>query len=179
MADGSGHPDPRWVDETRFKDALSHWASGVAVATCTVDGAPWGLTVSSFTSLSIHPPRVLFCLNKANRSSARFLKAEIAAIDVLSEADDDVARRFSSGVGAVERFSGADWDLAPDAPPRFRRSLARFEGRIRSRIEAGSHDVIIIDVKAADAGIGRPLLYHARGYRRAEAAENSLGALTS
>ena len=149
------------------------------MATCNVDGAPWGLTVSSFTSLSVHPPRVLFCLNKANRSSARFLEAETAAIDVLGEADDAVARRFSSGISAVERFSGADWDLAPGAPPRFRRSLARFEGRIRSRIEAGSHDVIIIDVKAADAGIGRPLLYHARGYRRAEAAETSLGALTS
>ena len=179
MADGSGHPDPRWVDETRFKDALSHWASGVAVATCMADGVPWGLTVSSFTSLSLFPPRVLFCLNKANRSSSRFLKAETAAINVLSDADDEVARRFSGQVGAAERFSPSEWDLSPEAPPRFRRSLATFEGRIRSRIEAGSHDVVIIDVKAVDTGLGRPLLYHARGYRRAEAGDVGQAALTS
>ena len=178
MADGSGHPDPRWVDETRFKDALSQWASGVAVATCTVDGVAWGLTVSSFTSLSLHPPRVLFCLNKANRSSAQFLKADTAAINVLAEADDDVARRFSGQFGAADRFSPSDWDLTPDSPPRFRRSLATFDGRIRSRIEAGSHDVVIIDVKAVDTAVGRPLLYHARGYRRAEADERR-EALTS
>lgn len=171
MADGSGHPDPRWVDETRFKDALSQWASGVAIATCTVDGVACGLTVSSFTSLSLHPPRVLFCLNKANRSSAQFLRADTAAINVLAEADDEVARRFSGQLSGTERFSPSDWELACDAPPKFRRSLATFGGRIRSRIEAGSHDVVIIDVKSAETVTGRPLLYHARGYLRTEQAD--------
>ena len=169
MADGSGFLPPA-VEGAPFKEAMSRWATGVAVASCRFEGAPHGLAISSFTSVSVAPPRVLFCISKASRSALAFRHALEVGVSLLPDDGEAVARRFSGGAEPHTRFEAADWELDPRAPPRLRTAIAHFRGGVRSRLDAGSHEVLVIDVQDVVLGEGSPLLYAQRSYARLHAA---------
>ncbi len=168
MADGSGFLPPA-CEAASFKEAMSRWATGVAVASCRFEGAPHGVAISSFTSVSAAPPRVLFCLSKTSRSALAFRHALEVGIALLPEHAEPLARRFSGGAEPHARFEPADWDLDLRAPPRLHAALAHFHGCVRSRLDAGSHEVLVIDVQDVRLGQGAPLLYSQRSYARATA----------
>ena len=157
------HPVP--VDEALFRQGLSLWASGVAIATCLKDDAPVGLTVSSLTSVSVSPPRVLFCLAKSSRSSAAFLQTDQVGLNILSDADRDIALAFAGGSDPSDRFSNGDWRHQAGQPPRFVPALVHLSGQVRTRIDAGTHDIVIVDVEQTVTGEGRPLVYFARDFQ--------------
>ena len=165
MADGSMKYHPVPVDEALFRQGLSLWTSGVAIATCVEDGRPVGVTVSSFASVSASPPRVLFCLSKSSRSSTAFVLTDHVAINILSEADRDLASAFAGGVAPTDRFTGGDWRLEPGRPPRYGRALVHLAGQVRTRIDAGSHDILIVDVEHAVCREAAPLVYFARDFQ--------------
>ena len=165
MADGSGFL-PAAVDVAPFKEAMSRWATGVAIASCRFEGAPHGLAISSFTSVSATPPRVLFCLAKTSRSALAFRHALEVGVGLLPDDAEPLARRFSGGAEPHTRFDAGDWDLDPCAPPRLHAALAHFRGYVRSRLDAGSHEVLVIDVQEVRLGQGAPLLYAQRSYAR-------------
>lgn len=165
MADGSMKYHPVPVDEALFRQGLSLWASGVAIATCQQEGRPVGLTVSSFASVSVSPPRVLFCISKDSRSSRAFMLSDHVAINILSEADRDLAIAFAGGADPSDRFTDQGWRTAPGQPPRFDRALVQLSGLVRTRIDAGSHDILIVDVEQATSGEGAPLLYFSRTFQ--------------
>ena len=165
MADGSGFL-PAAVEAAAFKEGMSRWATGVAIATCRFEGTPHGLAISSFTSVSAAPPRVLFCLAKSSRSSLAFRHALEVGVGLLPDEAEPLALRFSGGAEPNARFDADAWDLDPRSPPRLRGALAHFRGIVRSRLDAGSHEVLVVDVQQVALGDGAPLIYARRGYRR-------------
>ncbi len=165
MADGSMKYHPVPVDEALFRQGLSLWASGVAIATCLRDSHPVGVTVSSFASVSVSPPRVLFCLSKASRSSAAFVLTDQVGINILADADRDLARAFAGGVEPGDRFADGHWRLEPGRAPRYDRALVQLSGQVRTRIDAGSHDILIVDVEHAASRNDAPLVYFARDFQ--------------
>ena len=165
MADGSGFL-PAAVEAAPFKEAMSRWATGVAIASCRFEGAPHGVAISSFTSVSVTPPRVLFCLSKTSRSALAFRHALEVGIALLPEDAEPLARRFSGGAEPHARFDPDAWDLDPRAPPRLRDALACIRGGVRCRLDAGSHEVLVVDVQDVTLGRGAPLLYSQRSYVR-------------
>lgn len=154
------------------QDSLSRLASGVALAVCTTPDGPVGVLVNSLTSLSAQPPRILFCVRKIEPAHPALLEAEAIGLSVLADDQRAEADRFASPEGSDERFTHR-WTLSPSAPPRLADALASVEGRVRSRIDAGSHTVFVLDVTAAETRPGTPLIYFARSYLNAEQTEDA------
>jgi flavin reductase (DIM6/NTAB) family NADH-FMN oxidoreductase RutF len=151
------------VDSLSFRRALGQFASGVTVVT-TLDpsGAPLGLTVSSFCSVSLHPPLVLVCIDRRSDINDGLRDTRLFAASVLSEGQEHVSRRFATP--GRDKCASFAFDEGRHGLPLVPGALAHVQCRVRSRHEEGDHLVWIGEVIALDTGPGRPLLYHAGGY---------------
>ena len=152
-------------DTAAFRDAMAQLAGGLAVVAVLDHGAPRGLLVSSLTSLSIEPPRVLFCVGKAAASHAALLRADRCSLAILGHDDVEEARRFSSRSRAAERFSREAWHLRSGEPPQYADALVSLTGCIGNRMDVGSHSVFVLDVKEIRRRDGEPLVYFGRSFR--------------
>jgi len=156
----SGH-DPRTL-----RDALGCFATGVTVVTCLgPDGAPAGLTVNSFTSVSLDPPLLLVCLNRRAASTERLVAASCFAVNVLQTGQQPASIRFSTR--DEDRFGTTAWDCGEAGAPILKDSLGVFECERFAVHEGGDHHILIGRVVKAsfDAGVD-PLLYFRGRYRR-------------
>ena len=116
----SGH-DPRTL-----RDALGCFATGVTVVTClTPDGSPAGLTVNSFTSVSLDPPLLLVCLAKPAASANALIEASHFAVNVLQTGQQPASIRFSTR--DEDRFGTTPWSCGEAGAPILADSLGVFE----------------------------------------------------
>ena len=161
----AAEPPRETAGATEFRQAMARLASGVAVVACLDRGVPRGLLVSSLTSLSIEPPRMLFCVAKAAGSHDPLARADRCGLSVLSDRDAEEAERFSRTERGAERFGSAAWRLQPDQPPLHRGALIGLIGSISQRIDAGSHSVFILDVETIETRNAGPLIYFDRSFR--------------
>jgi len=156
----SGH-DPRTL-----RDALGCFATGVTVVTCLdPDGKPAGLTVNSFTSVSLDPPLLLVCLAKSALSTAALIEAEHFAVNVLQTGQRPASIRFSTR--DEDRFGTTRWSCGEAGAPILEESLGVFECDRHAVHEAGDHHILVGQVVKAsfDARLD-PLLYFRGSYRR-------------
>ena len=153
-----------FVAATRFKDAMARLTGGVAIVACLDRGRPRGLLVSSLSSLSTEPPRLLFCVRRLAGSHDSLLRADRCSVSVLAEDDVGEAERFSRPDPAGARFTTPGWRIPEGGPPRLDGALISLRGSISRRIDAGSHSIFILDVEAVESRDARPLVYFDRGY---------------
>ena len=156
----SGH-DPRTL-----RDALGCFATGVTVVTCVDDeGQPFGLTVNSFTSVSLDPPLLLVCLAKAAASAAALIEASHFAVNVLQTGQQPASIRFSTR--AEDRFGTTPWACGEAGAPILKESLGVFECERHAVYDGGDHHILVGEVVKAsfDASVD-PLLYFRGRYRR-------------
>jgi flavin reductase (DIM6/NTAB) family NADH-FMN oxidoreductase RutF len=152
------------VDSLSFRRALGQFASGVTVVTTRdAGGAPLGLTVSSFCSVSLHPPLVLVCIDRRSDVNDGLRDTGLFGVSVLSEGQESVSRRFATP--GRDKSDGFAFDEGRHHLPLVPGALAHVQCRVRSRHEEGDHLVWVGEVIALDSRPGRPLLYHAGGYR--------------
>lgn len=149
----------------RFRNALGWFTTGVAVVTtCVSGGKPIGITINSFSSVSLDPPLVLWCLDKKSDTLPIFERATHFTVNVLREEHRELSSRLArkgdhslDDVDVVEADSGC---------PSLKEALAHFECEIEARHDAGDHIIMIGRVLKFDhADDGRPLLYHRGGYQ--------------
>ena len=149
-----------------LRSALGRFATGVTIVTCRgADGRPVGLTVNSFSSLSLDPPLVLWSLRRVSPSRAAFLAASHFAVNVLAEGQVDLSRRFASGVG--DRFAEGVWHVGHGGVPVLNQAAAVFECETTLRQEAGDHTLFIGRVERFADGRQPPLVFFAGRYHRA------------
>jgi flavin reductase (DIM6/NTAB) family NADH-FMN oxidoreductase RutF len=152
------------VDSRSFRRALGQFASGVTVVTTRgARGEPVGLTVSSFCSVSLHPPLVLVCLDRRSDANDGLRDTRLFAVSVLGEDQEDVSRRFAST--GPDKLAGFVFLEGRHGLPLVPGALAHVQCRVSSRHEEGDHLVWVGEVIALTAHPGRPLLYHAGVYR--------------
>jgi flavin reductase (DIM6/NTAB) family NADH-FMN oxidoreductase RutF len=152
------------LDTKTFRDACSQFASGVTVAAVRApDGSLHGLTVSSFTPVSIEPPLILICIDHSCAFLHHFRSCTHFAVNVLSESQREISIVFAEKPEG--RFEGVAWDSSPRGVPLLRGSLATFECELVSLIDAGDHAILLGEVLQAESHGGRPLLYFDREYR--------------
>ncbi|MTJ82411.1 MAG: flavin reductase family protein [Telmatospirillum sp.] len=146
-------------DARTFRNALGCFPTGVTVVTATgADGAPVGVTISSFTSVSLSPPMVLFCLDDKSNCLARFQCGGTFAVNVLSDSQRDLSLRFSGQVR--DKWAGLAYDLGETGAPLLPDCQANFECVIRAVHDGGDHRIIVGEVlRIGYAEEGKPLVY--------------------
>ncbi|MEJ2897475.1 flavin reductase family protein [Bordetella avium] len=152
-------------DAAFFRQALGRFATGVTVlSTFGLSGERIGLTVSSFNSVSLEPPLVLWSLSKRSSSLEAFQRCERYVVNVLSAEQIALARHFATGL-THERFTGLPEVYAPFGTPRLNdRSAAWFECHNRSQYEEGDHIIMVGEVLACSHSAEDPLVFHAGGF---------------
>jgi 3-hydroxy-9,10-secoandrosta-1,3,5(10)-triene-9,17-dione monooxygenase reductase component len=152
-------------DERNFRDALGLFPTGVAVATTMgEDGMPAGITVNSFSSVSLRPPLVSFCAGRHLRSFAAFERAPGFALNLLKRSQADLSSRFARAGG--DKWNDVAHRRGAHGGVLFDEALASFDCRIFQRFEAGDHLILIGEVVSLDASHDEsPLLYFRSGYR--------------
>jgi len=142
-----------------------HFPTGVAVVTAHRAGAPCGLTVNSFTTVSLEPPLILVCIARHARAHACMAEARRFAVNVLAEDQEDLARLFASL--AEDKFAGLAYSLSPGGAPLLQGSHAWLDCEEVGRHDGGrTHDIVVGRVTAGAAGRGRPLAFYASRYAR-------------
>ena len=155
----SGH-DPRTL-----RDALGCFATGVTVVTCLNDeGEPAGITVNSFTSVSLEPPLLLVCLYKQAASALALAKASHFAINVLHTGQQPASIISDPGRGPVRYHALV---VRRDGAPILEDSMGVFECENYAVYDGGDHHILVGRVVKAsfDASLD-PLLYFRGRYRR-------------
>lgn len=151
-------PPEHPTDETlAYRRALGAFATGVCVVTADSPQGPLGLTINSFTSVSLEPRLLLWCIDEHSERWPVFAAAERFAVHVLPAADQSIARRFAKGVALLQP---GEFERRPDGPPRLPEALARFECVTHDRIPMGDHMVVVGRVETfAAAPEGAALTY--------------------
>lgn len=148
-----------------FRRACGRFPTGVAIASVMdATGAPHGLTVSSFTSVSLEPPLVLICLGHAVTMIEIFRAATHFAINVLSEQQQDLSERFARK--GHDRFTGVPWHRGQAGVPLIEGVLAAIECEVHQRFLSGDHDILVGRVLRAEVTEGAPLLHFSGRYGR-------------
>lgn len=153
-------------DAQRFREALGHYPTGVAVITgIGEDGEPAGMVVGSFTSVSLEPPLVGFLPMKSSGSFARMRTGTRFAVNVLGADQEELCNLFASR--APDKFAGVDWRPSPCGAPLLPDVVAWIECEYADIVDAGDHYFVLGAVTAMD--IPRPalpLLFFQGGYGR-------------
>lgn len=146
-------------DEKSFRSALSQFATGVTIITTRDEnGAFFGLTASSFNSVSLNPSLVLWSLSQNARSMPLFSANSHYVINVLAADQAQLAERFASRI--EDRFEGVEFDLSDTGLPILHGCAAWFECHNRSRYPEGDHVIFVGEVERYAYEAKPPLVYH-------------------
>ena len=153
------------VDKQAFRRVLGHFAAGVTIVTTVGDdGAPYGLTATAFTSVSLEPPLVLVCVDKRSESHPHFHHSRVFAVNFLAVDHEHLSRRFA--VSGGDKFEGLAVSRGVTGAPLLSDALGYLECRAVDVVEAGDHTIFLGQVEAADARDGEPLVYFRGAYRQ-------------
>ncbi len=155
------------IAAAHFRTVLGHFATGVVVVTAAGD-RPVGLSVNSFTAVSLEPPLVAFCADRRSGSWAVIRRAGAFCVNVLAEDQEALSRVFATR--GADKFDGVGWTRAPSGSPRLHDALAWIDCTIEAVHGAGDHDICVGRVGELDVGRGDgPLVFYRGGYGRFEA----------
>ncbi len=165
--EGKDGVDPASSDAARrqFRDTLGHFCTGVTVMTALVPGTQElvGITVSSFNSLSLDPPLVLWSIAKDSVSYGSYQVGSAFAVNVLSAEQDQLAMRFART--GRDKFDGVPLHPGLDGVPLLEGCVVYLECLTEARYPGGDHDIIVGRVRRI-YNIGRaPLLFHTGSLR--------------
>ncbi len=151
------------ADALVYRRVCGRFPTGVTViAVIDADGQPHGVTISSFTSLSLNPPLVMVCLDLRSKVLGHFLHSRHFAVNVLACDQEHHSRRFSKP--SESRFQGVEWHRAESGAPLIRGALAHLECSTNRWFEAGDHIALIGQVERAGCREGKPLVYFSSNY---------------
>ncbi|MEO1398009.1 MAG: flavin reductase [Pseudomonadota bacterium] len=146
-----------------FRDALSAFATGVTIITTRDDGGePVGMTASSFNSVSLDPPLILWSVGKNALSAETFRSSERFAVHVLGTGQIALSNRFAKS--GTDKFDGIDYDHDLHGLPRLSDALARFSCKTHAVHEGGDHWIVVGEVVDLEAQSGEPLLFAKGAY---------------
>jgi 3-hydroxy-9,10-secoandrosta-1,3,5(10)-triene-9,17-dione monooxygenase reductase component len=152
-------------DDHRFREVLGHFATGVTIITASDDGEPVGLAANSFTSLSLDPPLVLFCVGNSSSTWPRIEHAGTFAVNILGEGHEELSQLFATR--GVDRFSQTPWHAGVSGAPVLDEAIAYLDCRLEAQYPGGDHTIVVGRVLDLDLREGaRPLLFYRGRYSR-------------
>ena len=154
------------IDPRELRNAFGKFTTGVTlVTTVGKDGKAIGMTANSFSSVSLDPPMVLWCIDKGSDRLGTFEASDHFAVNVLSEKHQDLSNQFAKkGEPYVGDVPHQTWEtgcpIIPDA-------VAIFECDVAARHDAGDHIIYVGKIRRFEIpeGAGGPLVFHQGGYK--------------
>jgi len=152
------------MDQREFRDCLGAFSTGVTViAALGPRGEAVGNTVSSFNSVSLDPPLILWSLGRHAHSLKAYLSTDLFAVNVLREGQEELSARFARALG--DKWAGIDYESWETGCPVLPGALAVFECRTAHTYVGGDHVIFEGEViKAVHDPEGRPLVCHRGAY---------------
>ncbi|GAB2848694.1 flavin reductase family protein [Pseudoduganella ginsengisoli] len=155
----SPRAESREFDSLHFRQALSQFATGVTVITTRLeDGSFRGLTASSFNSVSLDPPLVLWSLGTSANSLPIFSGNSHYVINVLNADQAHLAKLFSRRTD--DPWEGVEYELSRTGMPILKGAIAWFECHNRSRYPEGDHVIFVGEVEECAIAPQEPLIFH-------------------
>jgi flavin reductase (DIM6/NTAB) family NADH-FMN oxidoreductase RutF len=151
-------------DSQQFRDALGGFATGVTVITSySLDQKPIGITVNSFSSVSLDPPLILFSLGHKGNHCQEFQQYGKFAVHILGDEQGPLCELFASP--KEERFSDVTYDLGENGSPVLAGSIGVLECETHQLVEAGDHLIFICRVTNVQTDPSKkPLLFFKGGF---------------
>jgi 3-hydroxy-9,10-secoandrosta-1,3,5(10)-triene-9,17-dione monooxygenase reductase component len=152
-------------DDDRFRSVLGHFATGVTIITAVDDDEPVGIAANSFTSLSLDPPLILFCVARSSSTWPRIERAGTFAVNILGEGHEELSQLFARH--GADRFGNTPWRIGVSGAPVLEDAIAYVDCRLEAEYPGGDHKIIVGRVLDLDMREGsRPLLFYRGGYQR-------------
>jgi flavin reductase (DIM6/NTAB) family NADH-FMN oxidoreductase RutF len=150
------------------RQAMRRWVTGVAVATSRVGNIAHGMTVNSFTSISLAPPLVTVTMNNGTRTYELVKESGIFALTLLSQEQQEISDRFAGQIPENEdRLAGIDTFVMLTGAPLLVGGLAFMDCRVVFEYPMPTSTLFIAEVVSVQSvGSGIPLVYFNRGYGR-------------
>lgn len=139
-----------------YRTALGQFATGITIVTAKTDDGLIGMTANSFSSVSLEPPLILWCLAKSSRRYQGFASAKRFAVNVLRSDQYDLAMEFAR---TGDCFSDVNSVTGHDGVPLIRDALANFQCVLENSMDAGDHEIILGRVKSVTFTEGDPLIF--------------------
>lgn len=155
-----------------FRAALGTFATGVTIVTTVSEtGEPIGVTASSFNSVSLDPPLVLWSLSKTSSSLDSFCRSGHFCVHVLSAAQEELSNSFARS--GAKKFSGVEWTSGVLGSPVLNNYSALFQCKMMHEYEGGDHVILVGEVVEFDRKDHAPLLFHGGRYAESRPKINS------
>ncbi|TAK13692.1 MAG: flavin reductase [Anaerolineae bacterium] len=155
------------MEANELREAMRFWATGVTIVSARHNDIQHGMTVTSFTSLSLEPPLVMVSLEKTTRTHGLVDLSGAFGVSMLREDQRPVSNRFAGlATELTNRFAGLKTFTLETGSPLLENGLAWLDCRVTERHAAGTHTIFFGEVIATRASEGAPpLLYFNRDYR--------------
>lgn len=154
------------IGSEEMRAVMRNWATGVTVVSTTFDGESHGMTVSSFTSVSLDPAMVLVSLQMEARTHKMVDASGVFGVTILDRSQQEISDRFAGRIPDYEdRFEGLDTNTMITGSPFLPGGLAQFDCRVFDKYEIGGHTLFFGQVLAAQINkVAKPLIYYNRSY---------------
>jgi flavin reductase (DIM6/NTAB) family NADH-FMN oxidoreductase RutF len=155
------------IDPEQLRQAMRQWTTGVTIVSVRLDSIRHGMTVNSFTSVSLTPPLVLVSLERGARTHGLIKQSGYFGVTILGKDQREISDRFAGRqTEYMDRFANLGTYTMVSGAPLLKDGLAGFDCHVVSTYEAGTHTVFIGDVLAVQIGNNsHPLVYYDRDYR--------------
>ena len=154
------------LDSETLRRAMRAWTTGVAVITAIHDGQQYGMTINSFSSVSLEPPVISVTLRQLTHTHDLVVRSGLFALTVLTSGQKDLSDLFAGKTPNIaNRFDGLQTGKLLIDAPVLENGMAYFSCRVMTSIPIGENTLFIAEVIAARGeGQGEPLVYHNREY---------------
>lgn len=140
-------------------------AASVTVVVAKGDSGPVGMAATSVTSLTVDPPAVLVCVNRATALHALLEPTAPLSVNLLSKDQQDVSAAFGGGIPREQRFTVGTWDEGENGLPKLAGAQANLSCVIDAMLAYGTHSIVIARVlKAQVSDHVAPLIYQDGAY---------------
>lgn len=155
------------LQTNQLRQAMRLWATGVTVVTAQAEGQRHGLTVSSFTSVSVDPPLVLVSIANASRTAELIRQSGHFGVTILAEGQEEISNIFAGRVPeSADRFAGLETGTLVSGALFLVGGLVWLDCRLKTTLPAGMSTIYMGEVIAEQhVDAGQPLLYFDRDYQ--------------
>ena len=152
------------ISENEFKKALGSFISGITIVSSINEEKASAITISSFCSLSLNPPMILYCLDKSSHRFSHFSKSKNFAVSILSHEQQIISDHFARDIKNI--WQGIDHDLSKIySIPIVKNCLYYLECEQEKILDGGDHVIITAKVISTVKGsFDKPLIYYRGEY---------------